>query len=207
MKTLRIDNIWNLLLSTCRVCRLNPISPKLFNRFSKTFLQLEDVEGGHLDGKFEVRKYFTFKKVFNFPNRQRLNFLTFNLYNVPGKIPYLKRYSTDFGKHSFRSTMLRACIREESLKSAGILLLQWRGENFAHRQHLKFPLSTCRVCQLKSYIPKAIQPILENVASARRFWGWRFGWKVSDAQVFYFHNGKVKTLRIDNIWNLGTFNM
>ena len=38
----------------------NPISPKLFNRFSKTFLLLEDVEGGHMCGKLEVRRYFTF---------------------------------------------------------------------------------------------------------------------------------------------------
>ena len=63
-----------------------------------------------------------------------------------------------------------------------------------------FPLSTCRVCQLKSYISKTIQPIFENVASARRCWGWAFGWKVSGAQFFYFCNGKVRTLRIDNIW-------
>ena len=38
----------------------NPISPKLINRFSKTLLQLEVVEGGHMGGKFQVRRYFTF---------------------------------------------------------------------------------------------------------------------------------------------------
>ena len=78
--------------------------------------------------------------------------------------------------------------------------MQRQGENFAHRQHLKLPHSRCRVCQLKSYISKAIQPIFENFASARRCWGWEFRCKVSDAQLFSFCNGKVKTLRIDNIW-------
>ena len=38
----------------------NPISPKVFNRFSKSLPQLEEVEGGHLGGKFQVCKYFTF---------------------------------------------------------------------------------------------------------------------------------------------------
>ena len=38
----------------------NPISPKVFKRFSKSLHQLEDVEGGHLGGKFQVRRYFSF---------------------------------------------------------------------------------------------------------------------------------------------------
>ena len=65
-----------------------------------------------------------------------------------------------------------------------------------------FPLSTCTLCLQKSYTSKGIPPIFEILASARRLWGWAFGWKVWSAQVFYFCNGKVKTLRLDNIWNL-----
>ena len=38
----------------------NPISPKVFNRFSKSLAQLEDVEGGHLCGKIQARRYYTF---------------------------------------------------------------------------------------------------------------------------------------------------
>ena len=38
----------------------NPISPKVFNRFSKSLPQLEDVEGGNLGGKFQVHRDFTF---------------------------------------------------------------------------------------------------------------------------------------------------
>ena len=68
-------------------------------------------------------------------------------------------------------------------------------------------LSTCTRCKQKSYISKYIQPIFEIFPSSRRYWGWAFGWKVSGAQVFYFCNGKVKTLHIDNIWNFATFNL
>ena len=70
-----------------------------------------------------------------------------------------------------------------------------------------FPLSTWSLSQQKSYISKGIQPIFANFASARRCWRWTFEWKVSGAQVFYFCNGEVKTLRIDNIWNFATFNL
>ena len=70
-----------------------------------------------------------------------------------------------------------------------------------------FPLSTCILCQQRSYISKSIQPIFEIFASARRWWGWALGWKVSGVQVFYLCNGKVRTLRDENIWNFATFNM
>ena len=123
----------------------NYMSPKVFNRFSKSFRHFEDVEGGHLGGKFQVRRYFTF-----------------------------------------------AMARWKLCASTTFEIL---------------PLSTCTVCQQKSYISKDIQPIFEIVASARRFWGSALGWKVSGAQVFYFWNGEVKILRIDNIWTFATFNL
>ena len=69
------------------------------------------------------------------------------------------------------------------------------------------PLSTCTLCPQNSYISKGIPPIFEIFASARRYWGGAFGWKVSAAQVFYFCNGKVKTLRIHNMWNFATINL
>ena len=39
----------------------NPVSPKVFDRFSKSLPQLEGVEGGHLGGKCQVRTFFTVK--------------------------------------------------------------------------------------------------------------------------------------------------
>ena len=64
-----------------------------------------------------------------------------------------------------------------------------------------FPLSTSTLFQQKFYISKGIHPILENVASARRYCRWPFGSKISGAPVLYFWHGMVKILRIDNIWN------
>ena len=49
-----------LRLSTCTLCQQKPMSPKVFNRFSRSLPLLEDVGGGHLGGKFEVRRYFAF---------------------------------------------------------------------------------------------------------------------------------------------------
>ena len=316
----------------------NPISPKVFTRFLKSLPQLEDVQVGHLGGKFQVRRYFTFAmlrwklfasttfeilslwtctlcqqksyipkgvqpffeilasarrcsgwacgwkvsgaQVFYFCNGKvktfRIdniwNFPTFNLFPVPAKILCLQRYSTNFRNLSLSSEMLRLGIWVESFRCVDILLLQWQGENFAHRQHLKFchfehvhcarknpisrkvftrfskslsqledvqgghlggkfqvrryftftmarwklfasttfeiwPRSTCTLCQQKSYVSKGIYRIFEIFGSARSFSGWAFGWKVSGAQVFCFCNGKVKTFRIDNIWNFATFNL
>ena len=43
--------------------RKNAISPKVFNRFSKTFLLLKDVENRYLRRKFHGRSYFSFAMV------------------------------------------------------------------------------------------------------------------------------------------------
>ena len=123
----------------------NPISPMVFNRFSKSFPELEDVEGGHLGGNFQVRRCFT-----------------------------------------------SGMARRKLCASTKFEIL---------------PLPTCTLRQQKSYISKGIQPIFEIFASARRCLGWSFGWKVCGAEVFYFCNGKAKTLRMDKIWNFATFNL
>ena len=134
---------WDFQLVHCG--SKNPISPEVFNRFSKSLAQLGDVDGGHVGGKFQVGRYFTF-----------------------------------------------ATARWIPCASTTFEIL---------------PLSTCTLCQQKSYICKGIQLIFEIFASAWRCWRWAFGWKVSGAQVFYFCNGKVKTLEIDNIWNFPTLNL
>ena len=203
----------------------------------------------------------------NFAHLQHLKFPHFNLYTVPAKILYLQRYSTDFQNLSLSWKALRVGIWVESLKRAGILLLQWQSENIAHRQHLKFchfqpvhcaskdpifrkvfnrfskslaqledvegghlggkfqmrryitfakarwklcasstfeilPLSNCTLSEKKSYISKGVQPIFEISASARRCWRWAYVWKITVAKIWYFCNGKVKTLRMYNIWNI-----
>ena len=123
----------------------NPISPKVFNRFSKSLPQLEHIEAGHLSGKFHMRRYFNFA----------------------------------MGTYRFCAST-----------TFEILLL-----------------STSTLRQNKSNISKDIIPIFEIFASAGRCWRRAFGSKISAAQIFYFSNGKVKALRIVNIWNFATFNM
>ena len=118
----------------------NPISPKLINGFSKTLLQLEVVEGGHMGGKFQVRWYFTFAMTGEkFAHQQHLKYPTFNLYTVPTKILFLQRDSIEFRKLSLSSKTLKVGIWVEIFRCPGILPLRWQGENFAQRKHLKFP--------------------------------------------------------------------
>ena len=66
------------------------------------------------------------------------NFATFNLYTAPAKILYLQGCSTDFRSLCLSSKILRVGIWAVSIRCAGILLVQWQSENFAHQQHLKF---------------------------------------------------------------------
>ena len=186
----------------------NPISPKIFNRFSNSLHQLEDVERRHLGGKFQVCTCFIFAMA-----RWKLcastniwNFATLNMYTVPAKILYLQRHSTDFRNLCLSSNILRQGIRVESFIWAGILILQWQRENFAHRQHLKFcyfqPVHGARKNPIS---PKVFNRFSKSLPPARRCWGWEFACKDSGAQILYCCNGIVKTLRIDDIWNFATF--
>ena len=274
VKILRIDNIWNfatfnLYTVPAKTYITKGIHP-VFEIFASAPKMLRVGIGWNISGAQVF--YFCTGKAKTLRIDKIWNFATFNLYSVQAKILYLQRYSADFRNPCLSSTMLRVGIWVESFSCAGLLLLQWKGENFAHPQHLKvchfqplhctsknliypkvfnrfskslplledyegghlgvksqvrryfifaiarwkhcasktfeiLPLSTCSPSQQKSHISKGIQPIFEIFAWARRCWGWTFGWKVSAAQVFYFCNGKVKILRIDNIWNFATFNL
>ena len=81
-----------------------------------------------------------------------LNFATFNLYTVQAEILYLQRYSTDCRNLSHSWKMLTMAICVESFRCAGILLLQWQGENLAHRQYLKFSHFQHVHCASKNHI-------------------------------------------------------
>ena len=66
----------------------NPISPKVFNRYSKCLPPFEDAESGHLGGNFQVRRYFTFAmESKNFEHRQHLKFCHFQLVHCANKNP------------------------------------------------------------------------------------------------------------------------
>ena len=187
----------------------NPISPKVFNRFSKSLPQLEDVDDGHLGGKFQVRRYFAFAMA-----RWKLGASTiFEI--LPLSTCTLCQQKSYISKgiqaifEIFASS--RRCGRWPfGWKVSGAHVFYFCNGKVNVCASTTFEillLSTCTLCKQKSYISKDIQPIFEIFASARRCWGWALGWKVSGAQVFYFCNGKVKTWRIDNIWNFTTFNL
>ena len=171
----------------------NPISPKVFIRFSKSFRQLEDVEGGHLGGKFYVRRYITFAMTrWNFAHRHHLKFCYFQPVHCASKNPISPKVFNDFWNVCLNSKMLRVGICLESFRCAGFLLLQWKGENMAHRQHLKFCLFQPVHCARKSLMLQRYSADFPNLCLSSRMLRWAFGWEGSAAQVFYFCNGKVK---------------
>ena len=87
----------------------NPISPKVFNRFSKTLLHLKLVESGYLGRKFQVRRYFTFAMTrWKLSPSTRFDISHFQPVNFPSKNPMSPKVS-----HRFSKTLLHL-MRVES---------------------------------------------------------------------------------------------
>ena len=167
----------------------NPISPKVFNRFSKSLPQLEDVQGGHLCGKFHMRRYFNFAMATwkLCASTTFWNFATFNLYTVQAKVLYLQWYSTDFRNLCLCSKMLRECIWVESFICAGILILQWQRENFAHPQYMKFCHFQPVHCASKNPIsPKVFNRFSKSLPQLEDIEGGHLGGKFHMRRCFTF---------------------
>ena len=62
----------------------------------------------------------------------------------------------------------------------------------ASKKFESLPLSTCTLCQEKSYISRGIQPIFEIFASPRRFWGGNLGVKFQVRSYFTFAMARWK---------------
>ena len=153
--------------------------------FRKHWLQLQDVEGGHLGGKFQVRRYYCFamerRKIcasatFQISHFQPVHCSQQKSYIFKGIQPILENFASPWRcwRWAFGSKI-----------SGARVFCFWNGKEKTLRidNICTFPLSTCTLLQEKSYIFKGIQPIFENVASASRWWRWAFGWKISCAQV------------------------
>ena len=187
----------------------NPISPKVLKRFSKFLHQLEDVEGGHLGGKFQVHRYFIFTMArWKLCASTTFEILPLSTCSLCQQNPISPNVFNRFSKS------LPQVEHVEVGHLGGKFLVRWyftlamaRWKLCAWTTFEILQLSTCTLCQHKSHISKGIQPIFEIVASVRWCWGWAFWRKVSGVQVFNFCNVKVKTLRIDNILNFSTFNL
>ena len=77
----------------------NPISPKVLNRFSKTFLHLKRVGSGHLGSKFEVRRYFIFAVAgWKLSPSKRFEIFQFQPVNCRSKNPISPKVFTRFSK-------------------------------------------------------------------------------------------------------------
>ena len=199
-----------LPLSTCTLCQQKPISPKVFRWFSKYLPQLEDAEGGHLGGKFQLRRYFTFAIArSNFAHRQQLKFCYFQPVQCASKNPISPKIFNQLSKIFASARRCWGWALEWKVSGAQVFYFcNGKVKICASTTFEVLLLSTCTLCQQNSYICKGIQPIFEIFPSTRRCWGCAFGWKVSGAQVFYFCNGQGgKLWRIDNIWSFATLNL
>ena len=117
----------------------NAISPKVFNRFSKSLNRLEDIEGMHLGGMFHLRRYFTFAmarwKLCASSTFDILPLSTCTVWQQKSRIskgiePILENFAQ---LEDVEGGHLRGKFQVRRY-----LILQWRVGNFAHRQHLKF---------------------------------------------------------------------
>ena len=109
-------------LSSFTLCQKNAISPKVFNRFSKTFLLLKDVENRYLGRKFMRRSYFSFAKG---EKLEKAKFPTSKLYTVSEKMLYHQRYSTDSSKTFLLLKDVENRYLAKNFMGAAILVLQW----------------------------------------------------------------------------------
>ena len=77
-----------LPLSTCVLCQQKSYISKVLNKFSKSLLQLEDVEGAHLGGKSKERRYFILQwQGENFAHWQHLKLCHFQHVQCASKNP------------------------------------------------------------------------------------------------------------------------
>ena len=105
----------------------NAISPKPFNRFSKTFLLLKDVENRYLSRKFRWRSKFSFAMAWGKPFFLWKNskFSTFKLYTASEKMLYHQRNSADFQKLSVSWKMRKIGIWPKNFMGEAVLVLLW----------------------------------------------------------------------------------
>ena len=209
MRTLSIDKIWKFATLNLYTVPEKSYISKGIQPIFEIFASLEDVERGHLGGKFQVRRCFTFAMArWKLRASTTFEILPLSTCTLCQQKLYISKVFTRFSKslpqlHDFEGGHLGGKFQER--RYFCFAMARWKFSVSSKFESL--PLSTCTLCQQKSYIYNGIHPIFEIIDSAARNWGRAFWCKVSGGQVFYFCNGKVKTLRIDNIWKFATFNM
>ena len=121
--------------------RKNAISPKVFNRFSKTFFLLKDVDNRYLGRKFHGRSYFSLAMARRKPLQQgNVKFPNSKLYTVSDKMLYHQSYSADFQNLSFGWKMCIIVIWKENFMSAAIYFCNGKVKTFFRWYNWKFPI-------------------------------------------------------------------
>ena len=178
-KTLRIDRqhlkfpTFNLYTVPGKILYLQRYSTD----FRKLSFQLEDVEGGHLGRKFQVRRYFTFAMArWKLCASTTFEISHFQPVHCASKNPISPKVFNRFSKTLLQFEDVEGGHLGRKVSGAQVFYFcNGKVKTLRIDNIWNFPLSTCTLCQLKSYISKGIQPIFENFASARRCWGWPFG--------------------------------
>ena len=117
----------------------NPISPKVFNRFSKSLHQLEDVEGGHSGGKFQLHRYFTFAMaIWKLAHRQHLKFCHFQHVHCASKNPISPKVFNRFSKSLHHLEDVEGGHSGGKFQLHRYLIFAMARWKLAHRQYLKF---------------------------------------------------------------------
>ena len=95
-------------------------------QYSNTFFWLKDEERGYSGWKFKMHRHFSFAiatlQLFQYPEKCKT--FNFSHYTVPGEMPYLQKYLTNFQKHFFGSKMMNVAILVENLRCTDILVSQ-----------------------------------------------------------------------------------
>ena len=117
----------------------NPISPKAFNRYSKTVLHLKRFESGNLGRQFQARSYFTFAMTrWKLSASTSFEIFHFQHVNCPCKNPISPKVFTRFSKtllHLKRVESGHLCCKFQVRRCFN---LHCQGENVANRKYLKF---------------------------------------------------------------------
>ena len=173
----------------------NPISPKLFNRFSKTLLHLKHYKSGDLGRKFYIRSYFTFAMtMWKLSPSTGFEIFHFQHINCPSKNPISPKVFNRFSK----ALLHLKCVESGHL-----------GRKFQMHWYFTFATASWKLSPSPRFeishfqpvnstnknpiSPKGFLPIFKSFPSSQTLWKWAFRMKISVPQVFYFCNGKVKT--------------
>ena len=126
-KLLQKKNLKFPTFQAAHCARKNAISPKVFNRFSKTFLLLKDVENRYSGQEFHGRSYFSFAMVGwkLFSGGKIRNFPLSSCTLCHKKCYITKGIQPIFKKLSIRWKMWKIGIRAKNFMGATILALQW----------------------------------------------------------------------------------